>query len=95
MLDNSPQFNCDDDELERGKEEENGMPIPCGEKLSHERHTYHIHGACLRSVREREHRLARFEIRAIADAVERGLGIVGTPKAWASELGMARRTRED
>jgi hypothetical protein len=43
----------------------------CGEKLSHPLHTYRIAGLCLQCRREREERLARFEVGCIRDGVER------------------------
>ena len=45
--------------------------VVCREKLSHPLHTYRIAGQCLRCRREREERLARFEIGNIRDGVER------------------------
>jgi hypothetical protein len=43
----------------------------CREKLSHPLHTYRIAGQCLRCLREREERLARFEVGNIRGGVER------------------------
>jgi hypothetical protein len=43
----------------------------CREKLSHPLHTYRIAGQCLRCLREREERLAKFEVGSIRDRVER------------------------
>ena len=53
-----------------------GAAEVCTKKLSHPLHTYRVAGSCLRCVREREERLARFEIGGIRDEVERegGLG---------------------
>ena len=50
----------------------------CKEKLSHPLHTYRINSLCMMCLREREERLARFEIGAIAGEVERGLARKGT-----------------
>ena len=61
------------DDSEGGPEEEEGEVLAemCNEKLSHPLHTYRIAGLCLRCRREREERLARFEVGAIKDGVER------------------------
>jgi hypothetical protein len=45
--------------------------VVCREKLSHPLHTYRIAGQCPRCVREREERLARFEVGSIRDGMAR------------------------
>jgi len=47
------------------------LEVVCREKLSHPLHTYRIAGQCLRCLREREERLARFEVGNIRDEVGR------------------------
>jgi hypothetical protein len=54
----------------------------CGEKLSHPLHTYRIAGLCLRCLREREERLARFEVGSIRDEVEREGEVALDGGAW-------------
>ena len=58
------------------------LEVACREKLSHPLHTYRIAGQCLRCLREREERLAKFEVGNIRDGVER-----------ESFLGAVRRQR--
>jgi hypothetical protein len=55
------------------------LDVVCREKLSHPLHTYRITGQCPRCLRERDERLARFEIGSIKDGVgrESWLGVVG------------------
>lgn len=55
-------------EREGGKDDTGGR---CKEKLSHPLHTYRIDSLCLACLRERDARLARFEVGSIRDDVER------------------------
>ena len=54
-----------------GDGEEEATEVECVEKMSHPLHTYRIAGLCLRCERERDQRLARFEVGSIRDGVER------------------------
>jgi hypothetical protein len=45
--------------------------VACRERLSHPLHTYRITGQCPRCLREREERLARFEVGSIRDGMAR------------------------
>ena len=54
-----------------GDVEEEAAGVECVEKMSHPLHTYRIAGLCLRCERERDQRLARFEVGSIRDGVER------------------------
>lgn len=45
--------------------------LVCNERLSHPLHTYRIAGLCRRCEREREERLALFEVGSIREGVER------------------------
>jgi hypothetical protein len=58
--------------------------VVCNEKLSHPLHTYRIADLCLRCRREREERLARFEVGSIKDGVERE-GALGVSRRQTSK----------
>ena len=54
-----------------GDTSEEDRLLRCKEKLSHPLHTYRINSLCLQCLRDREQRLARFEVDSIRDDVER------------------------
>jgi len=62
---------------EGGEAGEKGETRECGctEKMTHPLHTYRINALCLSCVRAREQRLARFEVVAIRDTVDRRFGL--------------------
>jgi hypothetical protein len=69
------------------------LEVVCREKLSHPLHTYRIAGQCLRCLREREERLARFEVGNIRDGVEREsfLGAVSRQRRKSETLQLKER----
>lgn len=71
------------DDAEGGSGSDSDISVAvCEEKFAHPLHTYRIAGLCMRCQREREERLARFEVGSIRDGVER-----------ESELGRQRQMR--
>lgn len=62
------------------------IEVVCREKLSHPLHTYRIASQCPRCLREREERLARFEVGVIRDGVGR--------ESWLGAVSRQRRGNE-